>query len=161
MADLGIKNNRVVYLDANGNTVYKLPTADGSANQVLATDGGGNLVFATVTAEGVDAGNSGGLTTTATTTVTLNTFAHASIRGGRYTVVLADATSGEYQVTEIHIIHDGTNVNISQFGTVFAGGSTELATFSADISGSDVRLRVTPASANSTVIKWERSLQSA
>ena len=76
-------------------------------------------------------------------------------------IVLADATSGEYQVTEIHIIHDGTNVNISQFGTVFAGGSTELATFSADISGSDVRLRVTPASANSTVIKWERSLQSA
>ena len=35
MADLGIKNNRVVYLDANGNTVYKLLTADGSANQVL------------------------------------------------------------------------------------------------------------------------------
>ena len=160
MADLGIKNNRVVYLDANGNTVYKLPTADGSANQVLATDGGGNLVFATVTAEGVDAGNSGGLTTTATTTVTLNTFAHASIRGGRYSIVLADATSGEYQVTEIHIIHDNKCEHFTIY-TVFAGGSTELATFSADISGSDVRLRVTPASANSTVIKWERSLQSA
>ena len=59
MADLGIKNNRVVYLDANGNTVYKLPTADGSANQVLATDGGGNLVFATVTAAAASGGPAG------------------------------------------------------------------------------------------------------
>ena len=35
----------------NGNTlIYKLPTADGSADQVLKTDGGGNLSFTTISA---------------------------------------------------------------------------------------------------------------
>tara|TARA_R110000737_G_scaffold351055_1_gene392038 strand:- start:68 stop:1633 length:1566 start_codon:yes stop_codon:yes gene_type:complete len=43
----------------NGNTyLYKLPTADGSANQVLKTDGGGNLSFTTPSAfDGNLAGN--------------------------------------------------------------------------------------------------------
>jgi hypothetical protein len=35
--------------------------------------------------------------------------------------------------------------------------SSNLASFDADISGTDVRLKVTPASSSSTVIKFDRT----
>ena len=97
-------------------------------------------------------------TTTSTSITNLDTFSTSSSRGGKYTVTLSDSTSGEYQTTEVHIIHDGTNSSISQFGTVLQGGTSELATFSTDISSGSVRLRVTPASTNSTKISYKKIL---
>ena len=38
-----IKTNQLAHT-ANGASVFTLPTADGSANQLLKTDGSGNLV---------------------------------------------------------------------------------------------------------------------
>jgi hypothetical protein len=50
MPDLQIKDGKVVYLDDSfpANTIYKLPTADGTTAQVIKTDGGGNLSFGDV-----------------------------------------------------------------------------------------------------------------
>ena len=50
MPDLQIKDGKVVYLDDSSpaNTVYKLPTADGTTAQVIKTDGSGNLSFGDV-----------------------------------------------------------------------------------------------------------------
>jgi hypothetical protein len=50
MPDLQIKDGKVVYLDDSSpaNTIYKLPTADGTTAQVIKTDGGGNLSFGDV-----------------------------------------------------------------------------------------------------------------
>ena len=47
---------------------------------------------------------------------------------------------------------------MSQFGTVLQGGSNELATFSTDINSGNVRLRITPASTNSTKISFKKIL---
>lgn len=44
----------------------------------------------------------------------------------------------DYHSTEVMLVHDGTTVTLTQYGTL---KSTSLATFDADISGSDVRLR--------------------
>jgi hypothetical protein len=127
------------------------PTSDGSAGQVLTTNGSGTLSFQ-------DRDDEGSLTTTSTSITNLDTFSVSSFRGGNYTITLSDATSGVYEVTQINIIHDGSNVSMSQFGTVLQGGSSELATFSVDISSSSVRLRITPASTNSTITKFKKSL---
>lgn len=127
------------------------PTSDGSAGQVLTTNGSGTLSFQ-------DRDDEGSLTTTSTSITNLDTFSVSSFRGGNYTITLSDATSGVYEVTQINIIHDGSNVSMSQFGTVLQGGSSELATFSVDISSSNVRLRITPASTNSTITKFKKSL---
>tara|TARA_A200000159_G_scaffold164808_1_gene196445 strand:- start:49 stop:876 length:828 start_codon:yes stop_codon:yes gene_type:complete len=127
------------------------PTSDGSAGQVLTTNGSGTLTFQ-------DRDDEGSLTTTSTSITNLDTFSVSSFRGGNYTITLSDATSGVYEVTQINIIHDGSNVSMSQFGTVLQGGSSELATFSVDISSSTVRLRITPASSNSTITKFKKSL---
>ena len=52
-------------------------------------------------------------------------------------------------------VNDGSAVTMTQYGTL---KSTSLATFDADISGANVRLRVTPASSSSTVINFHRTV---
>lgn len=131
------------------------PTTDGTNGQVLTTNGSGTLSFADPSGSELDGGT---ITTTSTSITNLDTFSASSSRGGKYTVTLSDSTSGVYETTEVHIIHDGTNSSISQFGTVLQGGSSELATFSTDILSGSVRLRVTPASTNSTKISYKKIL---
>lgn len=70
----------------------------------------------------------------------------STARSIKYTVQVAAGTS--YQVSEILLIHDDTNVSMTQYGVVTTG--SELATFDADISASYVRLLTTPVNANTT-----------
>lgn len=129
------------------------PTSDGTNGQVLTTNGSGTLTFQD--ASGLESGT---ITTTSTSITNLDTFTVSSSRGGKYTITLSDSTSGVYQTTEVHIIHDGSSSSISQFGTVLQGGSNELATFSTDVLSGSVRLRITPASTNSTKISFKKIL---
>lgn len=96
------------------------------------------------------------LTTTATTEANLDTFAHADFRAARYVVAMSEGSN--YHSTEVVLVHDGSAVTMTQYGTLM---NQSVATFDADISGSDLRLRITPASANSTVIKFHRTLVGA
>tara|TARA_B110000459_G_scaffold115022_1_gene127154 strand:+ start:121 stop:534 length:414 start_codon:yes stop_codon:yes gene_type:complete len=95
----------------------------------------------------------GDSTTTATTQVNLDTFAHASFRAARYVIAMSEGS--DFHSTELMLIHDGTNVTLTAYGTLKSGSA--LATFDADISGSDLRLRITPASSDSTVTKFDRT----
>ena len=77
---------------------------------------------------------SSSLTTTATTEVNLDTFAHASYRAARY--IVAMSSGSDFHSTEIVLVHDGSGVTMTQYGTL---KSSNLATFDAEISGSDAR----------------------
>ena len=59
-------------------------------------------------------------------------------------------------MTTINVIHNGTEAFISEYGSIITGQS--LATFSADISGGNLRLRVTPTSTASTVFKLSKTV---
>ena len=96
------------------------------------------------------------LTTTSTSEANLDTFAHADFRAARYVVAMSEGSN--YHSTEVVLVHDGSAVTMTQYGTLM---NQSVATFDADISGSDLRLRITPASANSTVIKFHRTLVGA
>ena len=98
----------------------------------------------------------GDATKTSTSQFALDTFAHASYRAARYIVAMKEGTN--FHSTEIMLVHDGSVGTVTAYGTL---KDTTLATIDADISGSDVRLLVTPASANSTVIKFDRTLVDA
>ena len=95
-------------------------------------------------------------TKTSTSEFNLDTFAHASFRAARYIVAMSEGTN--FHSTEIMLVHDGSTVTLTQYGTLL---DTSLATFDADISGDNVRLKCTPASTNSTVIKFDRTLVDA
>jgi hypothetical protein len=61
-----------------------------------------------------------------------------------------------YHSIEMMIIHDGTTALMTQYNEIITGSS--LATFSVDISGGLVRLRVTPATTGNLETLFERKL---
>ena len=95
-------------------------------------------------------------TTTATTEFALDTFARADFRAARYIVAMLEGS--DFHSTEIMLVHDGSTVTMTQYGTL---KSKSLATFDADISGANVQLLCTPASSSSTVIKFDRTVVDA
>lgn len=92
--------------------------------------------------------SSASLTTSATTSnQVVDTSSATEIRSVKYNI---QATSGSsYHTTEVSIVHDGSEVFITEYGTIVTGAS--LATFSADISGGNMRLLVTPTNAVTTI----------
>ena len=109
---------------------------------------------------GVNAANTGGIavvapatiTTTSTDATTVTTRASNSFKGMKVLVTAANTVSGENQVSEVLLTHDGTNVAFVEYGIVYTG-SIPVTAISADINGGNVRLRITSASAQSTTYK--------
>jgi len=76
-----------------------------------------------------------------------DTFPVQSYRTAKY---LVQMTSGsDFHATEVLLIHDGTTVYMTEFGTIFSNAS--LGTIDGDINSGSVRLLVTPANANTTI----------
>lgn len=77
----------------------------------------------------------------------VDSFQTASYRTAKYLVQMTAGT--DYHSTEILLIHDGTTVYMTEYGTIFTSAS--LGTFDGDISSGLVRLLVTPANINTTI----------
>jgi hypothetical protein len=80
---------------------------------------------------------------------TINTLPAGAFRSVEYTIQATVGTN--YHITKILAIHNGTNVNITEYGTMFT--NTSVATYSIDISGGNIVLTATPASASQTTFK--------
>ena len=93
-------------------------------------------------------------TTTSTSQDPVDTFSVTDYRSASYQIQITRGT--EYHVTSLNIVHDGTDVYVSEFGTINTGSI--LATFTADINSGNVRILATPSSATSTVFKMYRNL---
>jgi len=68
---------------------------------------------------------------------TVFTFPGATYRGVELLMMVQDVTNSEYQLSKILVIHDGGSVYTTEYGVIHTG-SSDLATFSAAIDGSDV-----------------------
>jgi hypothetical protein len=88
-------------------------------------------------------------TTTTTSQTTLHSLSSSSYRSVEY--MIQSTQGSNYHVTKILVIHDGTTTYPTEYGTLYTNGS--LGTFDADISGGNMRLRVTPSSSSSTSYK--------
>jgi hypothetical protein len=97
----------------------------------------------------------GALTTAAVTQVSLDSWPVSTYRSAKYVVQVLDTVSGAVMFTEILVSRtNSNNVYISEYGTIVSG--TYLVDFTADYDGSaNVRLLVTPASTNSTQLKFQ------
>ena len=84
-----------------------------------------------------------------TSATTIATHAAATYRSVKYNVQITQGSA--YHSTEINVIHDGSNVAMGEYGTIFTGSS--LATFDATISSGNLLLQVTMGSASSATIK--------
>ena len=86
----------------------------------------------------------------------LDSFVHATYRSAKYQVSITDATNSRYALDEIYVTHNGTTAFISTTGVSSTGSS--LATYSADISGSNVRILIVPISSDSVTYKFVRTV---
>ena len=151
--------NAIQILTSGGirfNNAFTFPTSDGSSGQFLTTNGAGTLSFATAGATlSHSAIADATVTVSSSATTTMNTFAKASFRSAKYVISIADAANDRFEVVEANVTHDGTNAFISTFGSV-TDYTAPLTEFTADISGSDVRVRVTNITSDSLVFKFQR-----
>ena len=98
--------------------------------------------------------SSGVTTTTTTSESSLDSFSASNYRSAKYQIQITQGSS--YNITEISLVHDGSDSYGTEYGTVRTGIS--LASFNTDIDGGNVRLLATPASSSSTTFKLVRTL---
>lgn len=85
---------------------------------------------------------------TATATV-VDSFDTGTYRAGKYVVSVKDTGNSAYQTTELLVMQSDTDVFITEYATL-RSVANNLATFSANLSGTTVRLWVTPSVGVST-----------
>lgn len=86
--------------------------------------------------------------TTTTPGQTIDSFALTSYRTAKY--LIQAIKTGHVHATEVMVTHNGTNVFISEYGTMYSSANP-LITVSAAIVGGNLAVTVTPASANTTI----------
>ena len=84
-------------------------------------------------------------TMTTASATTIATHAAATYRTIKYIVQLTQGT--DYHSTEVSLIHDGTTVYITEYGTLFDNAA--LGTLNATISSGNILLQLTPGSNSS------------
>ena len=89
------------------------------------------------------------LTTSNTSAQVVDSFAKATYRSAKYFIQITDNTNSEYHATELILVHNGSNVFSTEYGTVYSNSS--LGTVTADIATDNVRVLVAPTTANSTI----------
>jgi len=87
------------------------------------------------------------VTTSSSGQVVLDKFPIAQLASAKYFVQANSAS--DYQTTEIVLVQDATNVWLTEYGSIQTGPS--LGTFTADISGGDVRLLFTAVNNINTI----------
>ena len=86
----------------------------------------------------------------------IDSFDYATYRTSKATIQITDTVTGEYQITEIMIVHNDVTAFTTTFGTIYTG-SAPLATFDADIDNAECRILATGTSANQTKYKIQRT----
>lgn len=79
-------------------------------------------------------------------------------RSIKYVVQMSNSASGYYKSTELNLVFDGTNQNISEFGTV-SNYSGEIGTISASLNSGTISMTVTPVISPITVRFYRTGLK--
>jgi len=87
----------------------------------------------------------------------IDTWAHASYRGAKYYISCNNTTNGEVSNIECLVVHNGSDAFITAYNEHYSGDNS-LITLTADLSGTDVRLRA--SCSPNTAVKMYRVLLS-
>jgi hypothetical protein len=90
----------------------------------------------------------------------VGTFPVSAYSSGKFLIQATDTVTSEVHITEILVVHDGTTASATEYAVIYTGASP-LATFDVDISGGNVRILATGASANSTTYDISENLMLA
>ena len=99
----------------------------------------------TASAQATDLGSAGNNEVTITgieNTTVFDNFLTTEWRSVKYVVSLKKSTGNKYYTTELTIVPDSTNVNVSEYGTVDNDGN--IGTVSVSMAGTTVSLSIVP-----------------
>jgi hypothetical protein len=94
-------------------------------------------------------------TSTSTFQQVVDAWPVTAYRTAHYLVQVTDQTNSSYQSAQVMLIHDGTDVYITEYNDIYTNGS--LGDFEADIVGGVVELLFTPISSATMTIKTVRT----
>jgi hypothetical protein len=133
--------------------IFQCRQADGTVTLNVAYNGA--LTIANTVSQSTEA------TTLATVTKTqVASFPVASFRSGKLVVQAYNSVTGEVQISELLVAHNGTTASATEYGVVFTG-ALSFVTYDVDILSGNVRLMATNATANSTQYKISETLMVA
>ena len=173
-ADLELDANSSGYVRVLGTGAFGVPVGT-TAQRTTGTAGQIRLNTTTTTFEGYNGSAWGSLagTTSAesdtsntkkitksligTLTTTIDSFTTSDFQGVKYNYVVFDEVNSEFESGFIHLVHDSTDAYISVYGVTNTGSST-FTTFTADISGSTVRLRMSGTSTVNSITLFRTGL---
>lgn len=98
---------------------------------------------------------SGRYTFVSSTANTIDSYPIATYRSGEYMLQMSETNTTNFHVTKVVVYHDGTGAYSSEFAQMF--NNISLGSVTSDISAGNVRLIVTPVSAN-VVVKYTKNL---
>jgi len=99
----------------------------------------------TASAQATDLGSAGNNETTITgieNSTIFDNFSTTEWRSVKYVVSLSKTGGNRFSTTELTIVPDGTNVNVSEYGTVDTNGN--IGTVSVSMAGTTVSLTIVP-----------------
>jgi len=99
----------------------------------------------TASAQATDLGSAGNNETTITgieNSTIFDNFSTTEWRSVKYVVSLSKTGGDRFSTTELTIVPDGTNVNVSEYGTVDTNGN--IGTVSVSMAGTTVSLTIVP-----------------
>lgn len=130
------------YLASNSGAItFTSNVISGDVVQVVATIPALNLIEL----------GSNSVTTSTTANNVVDSFAKITYRSAKYTVQITSGT--DYHVTEVLLLHDDSDVFITEYGTIFS--NTSLGNVTAAINSANVELIVAPTN-SSSVVKTKR-----
>lgn len=144
--------------DANAANIYAMVYANTISNNsntfantklanATTTLAGSLTLTGTLTFVGNSAIFSNTLVTSAATSQILDSFTTTTWRSAMYVVTMTAGT--DYHITQVSLVHDGTNAFITEFGTISTANN--LGLFDANIVSGTVRLNVVPTFAVTTI----------
>lgn len=133
--------NGLDYTATNGTSVVLATAVDDSTIEVVSLSKASFIDVATL-------GPFDEVLSTTSANQVVDTLNKLTYRSAKFLVQMSHATLG-YHVTEVLVLHDGTNAYVTEYGTMWTTNS--LGTVNADISGNNLRLLVTPANTNTTI----------
>ena len=139
-----------------GPVVISNTTGSGSTTSGSLTVSGGAGIAGTLNASSVGIRDltalfSANLTTSANTTnQVLHSLPHAEFKTAKY--VIQCVSGSDLQAQELLLIHNGTNVYMTEYSQVLGPSNTPITTFDARISGSLLELLVSPVNSITTYV---------
>ena len=85
-----------------------------------------------------------------TSATVIDSFAKATYRSAKYIVTISNSGTGEYETTEVLVLHNGTTAQRTQFGTMHTG-SASLGSVSVAVNGANVELSYTGVATGNAV----------